>query len=90
MTAYGERQARGKILCEKLAGQVATITPAGIELWDRAWEIVDGSSATFMIALSAWEIDPSDLTLERVTAAYDAVLDAWREAAAEFTAERTP
>ena len=82
---YDQRQAKGKILCEKLTGHVAVIAPTGIGLWDRAWEIVDSSSATFMNLLSAWEIDPSDATMARVSDAYDAVLDAWRFAAAEFT-----
>ena len=90
MSVYQERQAKGKILCEKLADQVAVIAPTGIDRWGRCWQVMDAPNATFVIALSAWECDPSDLTLGRVTAAYDAVLDAWREAAAEFTAERTP
>lgn len=88
MTTYDERQAKGKILCEKLSAQVAVIAPPGIGRWDRAWEIVDGSSATFMNALSAWEIDPSDATMQRVSDAYDHVLDAWRNAAAEYTAKK--
>ena len=86
---YAERQAKGKILCEKLAGHVAEIAPTGIGLWDRAWQIVDGSSATFMDALAAWEVDPSDITMRRVHDAYDLVLESWRVAAAEFTAERS-
>ena len=85
MSTYEKRQAQGKTLCQKLAGHVAVIAPTGIGLWDRAWEIVDGSSATFMASLSTWEIDPSDMTMQRVSDAYDAVLDAWRYAAAEFT-----
>ena len=86
---YEQRQAKGKILCQKLSEAVAHIVPEGIGRWDRAWEIVDSSSAIFMNALSAWEIDPSDATMQRVSDAYDAVLDAWRRAAAEFCAERS-
>ncbi len=87
MTTYDQRQAKGKILCEKLADHVAVIAPKGIGLWDRAWEIVDGSSATFMNALSAWEIEPSNVTMQRVSVAYDAVMAAWRVAVAEYTTE---
>ena len=85
--SYDQRQAKGKILCEKLAGHVAVIAPNGIGLWDRAWEIVDGSSATFLNALSAWEIDPSDATMQRVSDAYDNVLNAWRQVAAEYATD---
>lgn len=84
---YEQRQAKGKILCEKLSEAVAHIVPEGIGRWDRAWDIVDGSSATFMAALSAWEIDPSDATMQQVSEAYDLVLEAWRFAAAEFTTD---
>ncbi len=86
---YDERQAKGKILCRRLAEAVAHIAPEGIGRWDRVWEIVDGSSATFMNALSTWEIDSSDLTMQRVSDAYDGVLKAWRIAAHEFTTERS-
>ena len=87
MSTYEQRQAKAKILCEKLAGHVGLIAPEGIGHWDRAWEIVDGSSANFMNALSAWEIEPSDLAMQRVSDAYDDVLDAWRQVAAEYATE---
>ncbi len=84
--SYGQRQETGRQLCEKLMeriGQVAAAVPLG------HWPpIVDAPSAEFMTALSAWEIDPSDLTMQRVSDAYDDVLDAWRQAASEYTAER--
>ena len=89
MTTYEQRQSKGKILCEKLTEAVAQIAPEGIGRWDRAWEIVDESSATFMNALSTWEVDPSDVAMQRVSDAYDGVLDGWRRAAAAFVAERS-
>ena len=84
---YDQRQAKGKILCQKLAEAVASVAPKGIGRWDRCWEVVDGPSAEFMTALSAWEIDPSDVTMQRVSDAYDAVMAAWRVAVAEYTTE---
>ena len=42
-----------------------------------------------MVALTAWETDPSDLTMQQVTNTYESVIEAWRTAAAEFTAERS-
>ena len=83
---YNQRQAKGKILCEKLAAQVALISPTGIGRWN-PWKIVDGPTAEFMTALSAWEIDPSDVTMQRVSDAYDAVMAAWSVAVAEYAAE---
>ena len=87
MTTHEQRQAKGKILCQKLAAAVASIAPKGIGCWDRAWQIVDAPSAEFMAALSAWEIDPSDMTMQRVSDAYDVVMAAWGVAVAEYTTE---
>ncbi len=84
--SYGQRQETGRQLCEKLVeriGEVAAAVPPG------HWPpIADAPSAEFMTALSAWEIDPSDLTMQRVSDAYDNVLDAWRQPAAEYATER--
>ncbi len=86
MTAHDQRQQHGKEVSGKLMeriGQVAAAVPLG------HWPpIVDAPSSEFMTALSAWEIDPSDLTMQRVSDAYDDVLDAWRQAAAEYATER--
>ena len=83
---HGQRRETGRQLCEKLVeriGEVAAAVPLG------HWPpIADAPSAEFMTALSGWEIDPSDLTMQRVSDAYDDVLDAWRQAAVEYTAER--
>ena len=85
--SYANRQAKGKILCQKLAEAVAKIAPNGIGRWDRCWEVVDAPSVEFMIELSAWEVDPSDVTMQRVSNAYDAVMAAWRIAVSEYVAE---
>ena len=84
---HEERQAKAKILCEKLAEAVAGIAPEGIGRWDRCWQVVDAPSAEFMTALSAWEADPSDMTMQLVHDAYDAGMAAWRQAASEYTTE---
>ena len=86
--SYADRRERGRILCQKLAEAVANIAPRGISHWDRCWEVVDGAGAEYMTVLSAWEIDPSDVTMQRVSDAYDEVLDAWRTAAGEYTTEK--
>ncbi len=70
---YADRQETGRLLSRKLAEAVAIIAPRGIGRWDRCWEVVDAPSGEFMTALSAWEIDPSDVTMQRVS---DAVMAA--------------
>ena len=87
--SYARRQETGRLLCQKLAEAVARITPEGIGGWDRAWEIVDGSSAEFMLALSSWETAPTDELRLRVSDCYDGVLAAWRQAGVEYTQRAT-
>lgn len=79
-----ERRRRGTKLCAKIAADVKELAPTGIGSWPGCWEIVDGADAQFMIALTAWEADPTADTQARTKAAYNAVLDAWREAAHQF------
>ena len=87
--SYTTRQEKGRLLCQRLAEAVASIAPEGIDGWDRAWEIVDGSSTEFMLALSSWETAPTDELRLRVSDCYDDVLAAWTQAAAEYTRRAT-
>ena len=84
---YADRQETGRLLSRKLAEAVAIIAPRGIGRWDRCWEVVDAPGGEFMTALSSWERDPSDVTMQRVSDAYDAVMAAWRIAVSEYVAE---
>ena len=86
---YAERQEKGRLLCWKLAEAVANIAPRGISRWDRAWQIVDGPGAEYMVALISWETNPSDAAALQVSDAYDAVIAAWRVAVAECATERS-
>lgn len=81
MTSRTEKARR---LCARLAGDVAAIAPAGLGTWDQAWAIVDPPSAELLAALTAWEATGDDDTVAAVKVAYDAVLDAWREAARQY------
>ena len=85
--SYADRQEKGTLLSRKLAEAVAIIAPRGIGRWDRCWEVVDAPGGEFMTALSSWERDPSDVTMQRVSDAYDAVMAAWRIAVSEYVAE---
>ena len=82
---YSQRQETGRQLSEKLMeriGEVAAAVP--LDHWPR---IADAPSATYMVALTAWEVDPSDIAMHRVSEAYESVIEAWRIAAIEYTAE---
>lgn len=82
-----DRRERGRELCRRLCQDVASIAPAGIGRWGRAWEIVDPPSADFMVVLFRWEQTGDDAERPALKAAYRAVLDAWRDAAAEYERE---
>ncbi|MCH7532509.1 MAG: hypothetical protein IIB36_12240 [Gemmatimonadetes bacterium] len=79
-----ERRARGTELCKRLAADVAKVAPPGLGAWASSWDIVAEASAVFWIELTAWEAAPSEPARLNVRAAYEAVLDAWREAAHQF------
>ena len=83
---FDERQQKGRQLCEKLVeriGEIAAAVP--LSHWP---PIADAPSAAFMAALTAWEVDPTNLTMQRVTDTYESVIEAWRVAASEYSAER--
>ena len=87
MMTFEERQQKAKQVCEKLMNRIGQVTvDVPLDFWPT---IVDAPSAEFMVALTAWEADPSDLTMHRVTETYGSVVEAWRVAVEEFTAERS-
>ena len=73
-----------KQVCQNLTAEVAGIVPKGIGGWVPAWDIVAASDAEFMVALTAWEADPTEGAQSEVRSAYYAVLDAWREAVSAY------
>ena len=75
---------RAKQICQHLSQAVTELVPEGIGRWQGAWDMVAEASADFMLALATWEADPSHESAARVKSAHDAVLTAWRQAAAEF------
>ena len=88
MTPAERPRDHGAALCRRLAERIAEIAPEGIGQVDWVWEIVAEPDASFVITLSAWESDPSEEAKARVKDAYNAVLDAWGRAAAEFEKQK--
>lgn len=83
-----ERRRRGTKLCGRLAADVARVAPPRIGGWAEAWEMTAEADAAFWIALVAWESEPTEPARLRLRDAYNAVLDAWREAARQYNALR--
>lgn len=87
MTTFDQRQEKSRLLCERLMERIGEVAPeVPLDHWP---PIADAPSAAFVIALSNWERDPTDLTMAEVTDAYGAVVQVWRTANAAFTAERS-
>ena len=80
---YELRQEKAHTLIGLLASRIAEMAPEDIHRWPGAG-ITDGPTATLLIALTAWEVDPSEATRARVTTAYAAVLKAWTRAAMKY------
>ncbi len=73
-----------RVVCKRLTRDVDAIAPPGIGKWDRAWQMTAAADRDFRVALAAWEATGTEANRLRVRDAYDAVLDAWREAAQRF------
>ena len=87
MTTFDERQQKSRQLCEKLMERIGEVA-AAVALGH--WPPIAGPpSAAFMAALTGWEVDPTDLTMQRVTDTYESVIAAWRTAASEYSAEKS-
>lgn len=84
---YTERQERANELCEQVAIAVSIISPPGLERWKFVWEFVDAPNAEFLLALSAWESDPTNEAACAIDRAYGALCNAWRLASAAFLSE---
>lgn len=87
MTA-AERRERGTLLCRRLADDAARIAPEGIGGWDRTWDIVADADSSFVLALTAWEATGAEKYKPALRQAYFKVLEAWRQATAEFEQTR--
>ena len=82
---YVQRQETGRRLCRKLMERIGEVSAAvPLDHWP---PIANEPSAAFIVALTAWEVEPSDIAMQRVSETYESVIEAWRMAAIEYTAE---
>jgi len=82
------RTERAKRICRFLADRIAQEVPEGLGRWDVAWSIVEQPSTQFLEALHDWEQTGSADAERRLHDARDLVLNAWREAARQWSAQR--
>lgn len=79
-----ERRARGRELCRRLTAEVGRLAAPGLGTWPEAWDIVAEADTDFLVALTAWEADPSEPARLRVRDAYVHLLRRWEEANRQF------
>ena len=83
---------RGRVVAEKVVRRIGEVTPENICAlwWDGALEFVVHPSDTFMDALYQWEQTDTDGTRERLQAAADDLVRAWRRAGQAWDAAGRP
>ena len=77
-------------LCEQLQRDVFKIVPPGMGHWPECWDIVGDHDVEFVVALTAWEATGDDEQRLTVRAAYNALLEAWHEAARLYQQQGHP
>jgi hypothetical protein len=79
-----EREEHGDRIARWVSERVHEATPAGLGRWEPAWEIVEAPSNAFLDALKAWEQSGALEDQRRVQEAGRAVVEAWRDAGAQW------
>lgn len=77
-----DRQRRARNLCRRLGHDVAAVSPEGLGRSLPDTHPARAASDRFLDVLANWEREAA--TVDQVREAYDAALEAWRQAAAVF------
>ena len=72
-------------VCRNLSADVRRVAPPGLDHVPDVWPMVAEASDAFLDELHRWVEDGDRARVDRVRGLYDAVLDAWREVAAQHT-----
>lgn len=84
------RTERSRVVCERVAGRIREVSPAGLGRWGPTFEIVRDPSEGFLAALEGWLDDDTDQTRQDLQRAADALVRAWREAGRRFRERDRP
>ena len=84
------RHEQARIVAGRVAARVREVTPEGLGHWDLAWELVAAPSDAFMDRLAEWEATDSPLTRSQLETASADLVEAWAEAARQWTEAGRP
>lgn len=73
---------KSRRIVEHTLSRIAKVTPPGFGKEDAPWAATAPAAASFMTALRAWEQADSPATRAQLQQCADALVAAWREAAA--------
>ena len=84
------RREKARIVCKRVAARIREVSPVGLGYFDPAWELVANPSDVFMDALAEWQTEDSPSTRSKLEAASTHLIDAWAEAARQWTEAGRP
>jgi len=84
------RSEKARIVCERVAALIREVVPVGLGRWSPAFEFVAAASDRFMDRLKEWETEDSAHTRLNLEAASKDLVEAWAEAARQWTEAGQP
>jgi hypothetical protein len=90
VTAANGRAERTRLIARRVSDRIADVAPPGLGHWPDAWELVAAPSRAFLDALECWERTGTKAAEVEVTRLARQVVEAWSEAAREWTLAGCP
>ena len=84
------RREKARIVAGRVAKRIREVAPSGLGRWGSALGLVVTPSDVYMDALAEWEAEDSITNRVALEAASTALIDAWAEAARQWTAAGRP
>ena len=84
------RREKARIVAERVAERIREVAPSGLGRWGPVLSLVVTPSDVYMDALAEWEAEDSAITRVALEMASTALIDAWAEAARQWTAAGRP
>ncbi len=84
------RREKARIVAHRVAERIHEVTPAGLSHWGPVFGLVATPSDAYMDALTEWEAEDSIITRVKLEAASTDLIEAWAEAARQWTAAGRP
>ena len=81
---------KARIVAERVAERIRQVIPRGFGHWGPVWDLVAMPSDVFMDALAEWQTEDSPSTRSKLEAASTHLIDAWAEAARQWTEAGCP